>query len=169
MSIEYIHFYGAVIVGLVATLIMDLWTIFLHRTFNITSLNYCLVGRWILHMPSGTFKHYNIAKTPKKTAECIIGWISHYLIGIAFVFTLVIPTQGHWLAYPTLFPALLVGIITVLIPFFIMQPSMGLGIAASKTPYPTRARLKSLITHTVFGFGLYLSALPTSYLLSIYD
>jgi hypothetical protein len=44
------------------------------------------------------------------------------------------------------------------VPFFTMQPSFGLGIAASKTPHPNQARLKSLMTHTVFGVGLYLSA-----------
>jgi hypothetical protein len=48
-------------------------------------------------------------------------------------------------------------------PFFIMQPSLGLGIAASRTPKPMQARLKSLVTHTVFGVGLYVCALGVSY------
>jgi hypothetical protein len=43
-------------------------------------------------------------------------------------------------------------------PWLVMQPSFGLGIAASKAPKPTQARLKSLMTHTVFGLGLYLWA-----------
>jgi hypothetical protein len=52
---------------------------------------------------------------------------------------------------------------TVLFPFLIMQPSLGLGVAASRTPNPMQARLKSLVTHTVFGIGLYLSALGVSH------
>jgi len=40
-------------------------------------------------------------------------------------------------------------------PFFLMQPGMGAGIATSKTPRPNAARLQSLITHAVFGLGLY--------------
>lgn len=60
-------------------------------------------------------------------------------------------------------PALLYGIGTVLVPLFVMQPSLGLGVGASKTPKPTQARLKSLVTHTVLGLGLYLSALGVSY------
>ena len=32
-------------------------------------------------------------------------------------------------------------------------------IAASKTPHPNAARLRSLMAHTVFGIGLYLAAL----------
>ncbi|MDO9126054.1 MAG: DUF2938 family protein, partial [Parvibaculum sp.] len=36
---------------------------------------------------------------------------------------------------------------------------MGAGIAASKTPKPNAARLRSLVSHTVFGIGLYVAAL----------
>ena len=50
-------------------------------------------------------------------------------------------------------------------PWLVMQPSFGLGIAASKAPKPTQARLKSLMTHTVFGIGLYLWGLLLSPLL----
>lgn len=73
--------------------------------------------------------------------------------------------SGDWIARPTLPPVLLYGIGTVVFPFFILQPSFGLGIAASKTPRPAQARLKSLVTHTVFGVGLYLCALGVSYVL----
>jgi len=55
-------------------------------------------------------------------------------------------------------PALAVGIGTVAAPFFLMQPGMGAGIAASRTPRPNAARLQSLLTHAVFGLGLYVSA-----------
>ena len=54
--------------------------------------------------------------------------------------------------------------LTVVFPFFLMQPSLGLGIAASRTPNPTQARVKSLATHTVFGLGMYGCALGMSYL-----
>jgi hypothetical protein len=39
-----------------------------------------------------------------------------------------------------------------------MQPGLGLGIAASRTPQPNVARLRSLATHAVFGLGLYAAA-----------
>ena len=35
---------------------MDLWNLFLKRTFSIPSLNYCLLGRWLRHMPGGTLR-----------------------------------------------------------------------------------------------------------------
>jgi Protein of unknown function (DUF2938) len=52
-------------------------------------------------------------------------------------------------------PALLVGIGTVAAPFLLMQPGMGAGIAASRTPRPAAARVQSLLTHFIFGVGLY--------------
>ncbi len=50
---------------------------------------------------------------------------------------------------------MLIGIGSVAAPFFVMQPAMGAGIAASRTPRPAIARLHSLVTHAVFGLGLY--------------
>jgi hypothetical protein len=53
---------------------------------------------------------------------------------------------------------LLVGIATVLAPFLLMQPGMGLGVFARRAPHPWKARLHSLLMHAVFGLGLYASA-----------
>ncbi|WP_434525648.1 DUF2938 family protein [Photorhabdus asymbiotica] len=60
-----------------------------------------------------------------------------------------------WLTNPTLLPALAMGIISTIAPFFLMQP--GFGFAAAKTPQPNVARLRSLVAHTSFGVGIYLS------------
>jgi hypothetical protein len=45
-----------------------------------------------------------------------------------------------------------------------MQPGMGAGIAASRAPRPNAARLQSLVTHTIFGLGLYVAGLVLNYL-----
>ena len=63
----------------------------------------------------------------------------------------------EWARRPTLLPALIVGLGTIVAPFFILQPCMGAGIAASKMPQPNLARVKSLVTHTIYGLGLYVS------------
>jgi len=168
MRIEANYILGSIAIGIGATLFMDLWNLFLKRTFSIPSLNYCLLGRWLRHMPGGTFKHASITAAPQKPFECTVGWIAHYTIGVVFALVFVVLTSGDWLARPTLLPALLYGIGTVVFPFFIMQPSFGLGIAASRTPKPMQARLKSLVTHSVFGVGLYVCALGVSYVLRVH-
>jgi Protein of unknown function (DUF2938) len=165
MGIEANFLLGAIAIGIGSTLLMDLWNLFLKRMFNIPSLNYCLLGRWLCHIPIGTFRHPSIANAPEKPFECTVGRIAHYTIGVVLSLVFVALASGNWLVRPTLMPALLYGIGTVVFPFFIMQPSFGLGIAASRTSNPTQARLKSLATHTVFGVGLYVCALGVSYLL----
>lgn len=168
MNSAGIYFLGAVVVGLGATLFMDLWALFLKRAFGIPAANYCLVGRWIRHMPEGTFTHASIAAASQRPSECTVGWIAHYIIGALYALVLIAIVSGSWLARPTLSAAMLFGIGSVLVPFLIMQPSFGLGIAASRTPNPTQARLKSLMAHAAFGFGLYVCAVGVSYVLPVH-
>ena len=168
MSPQAPYFLSAVAVGLGATLFMDLWALFLKRVFGIASADYCLVGRWFRHMPEGTFMHANIANASQKRFECTVGWIAHYVIGAVYALALVALVSGGWLAHPTLLPALLFGVGTVLVPFLLMQPSFGLGIAASRAPNPTQARLRSLMAHTAFGVGLYVCAVGASYVLPVH-
>ena len=164
LALSLIH---AIFIGLGATLTFDLWAQFLKHAFKIAPSNICLVGRWLRYMPEGTFKHANIASTPQKSAECTVGWIAHYTIGITFAIAFVALAGNSWLQHPTLIPAIVFGVVTVLAPFFIMQPSFGLGFAASKVPNPTQARLRSLMNHAAFGAGLYLFAWLVSWLLRI--
>lgn len=163
MKIEPGYVLGAMAIGIGATFLMDAWNMLLKRAFRIPSLNYCMLGRWIRHMPSGKFRHANITTATPKPFECPIGWVAHYSIGMTLALAFVVLTSGAALVRPTLGRAMLYGICTVAFPFFIMQPSLGFGMAGSKTPSPMRARIKSLGTHAVFGLGLYLCALVGGY------
>jgi hypothetical protein len=158
------YFMGAAVAGIGATLLTDIWNLALKRVFGIPSLNFCLLGRWLLHMPAGTFRHSSIAGASEKTVECPVGWIAHYTIGTLLALGFVALAADGWLAQPTLLPALLYGIGTVVFPLFVMQPSFGLGIASSRSPNPTQARLKSLMTHAIYGTGLWMCALGASFL-----
>ena len=168
MSAEATYFLRVVAVGLGATLFMDLLAWFLNRAFSTPLPNYCLVGRWFRHMLDGTFAHASIANASQKSFECTVGWIAHYVIGAVYALALVALVSVSWLARPTLLPALLFGVGSVLVPFLVMQPSFGLGFAASRAPNPTQARLRSLMAHTVFGVGLYLSAVGVSFLAAVH-
>jgi hypothetical protein len=146
----------AVVVGIGATLVMDVWTLAQQRLFGVKTLDYALVGRWIGHFRHGRFRHASIAKAAPVRGERAVGWAAHYLIGIAFAGVLLAGWGSGWVRMPSLGPALAVGVGTVVAPFFILQPAFGLGVAASRTPRPAVARLRSLSTHLVFGVGLYL-------------
>ncbi|RQS36518.1 DUF2938 domain-containing protein [Burkholderia sp. Bp8992] len=146
------------LIGTGATLVMDLWTLFRRRAFGIPTLDYALVGRWLGHMVQGRFRHVSIVAAPSVPGERALGWIAHYVIGIAFAVLPVMIAGTEWIAAPTPLPALVAGLASVVAPFFVMQPAFGFGIAASRTPHPGVARRRSLVTHLSYGVGLYLAA-----------
>lgn len=155
----------AAAVGVGATAIMDLWNLLVRYALRMPSLDYCLLGRWFAHMLDGTVRHASIGVAARKPFECVLGRLAHYTIGAVLGIVFVALAPGDWLVRPTVLPPLLFGIVTVAFPFLIMQPSFGLGIAAAKAPNPAQARLKSLMSHTAYGAGLYICALLAGLLL----
>jgi hypothetical protein len=153
-----------VLIGVGATIVMDAWALLL-RQFGIPSLDFALLGRWIGHLPQGQWVHERIAKATPVRGELLIGWCAHYSIGMTFAALLLLTFGLQWARSPSLLPALAIGIVTVLAPLLILQPALGAGIASSKTPTPLFNCIKSLVTHTVYGFGLYLAALATASLI----
>jgi hypothetical protein len=49
--------------------------------------------------------------------------------------------------------------VTIGAGWFLMQPGMGAGWAASKRPNPMQVRLLNIVAHTVFAAGMYAAAL----------
>jgi hypothetical protein len=151
------------LVGTGATAVMDLWLLFLAR-LGVPTLNMALIGRWVGHWRRGVFTHAAIARAAPVRGELALGWLVHYATGIAFAALLVGVAGVRWLGHPSPWPALAVGVVTVAVPWLLMQPAMGAGIASSRTPSPGKNRARSLANHTVFGLGLYLSALLAAWI-----
>ena len=153
----------AVLIGAGATAVMDTWTLVRKQLLGIP-FSYGLVGRWLAYLPRGRFRHEPIAASPAVPGERVVGWTAHYLVGIAFAAVLLALWGLDWARQPTLGPALIVGIGSVAAPFLVLQPGMGAGIAASRTPRPAAARFQSVITHAIFGLGLYAAGWLTNLL-----
>lgn len=149
---------SAFVLGVGATVIMDLWSLTLTKLFGIQSLNYAMVGRWIGLWPKGKFMHQNIHNAPRVTSERVIGWTFHYATGVVFTLLMLVVTGLEWTAEPTLLPCIAMSLVTMFFPFMLMQPCLGMGVAASKVPAPNIARLKSLGAHLAFGVGVFLVA-----------
>ena len=147
-----------ILIGIGATIVFDLWLVLL-KSLGVKTLNMAFIGRWAGHLAQGRFAHDAIAASPAVNGEHALGWLVHYATGVAFSAALVAVAGQGWLHAPSIGPALAVGIATAGAPLFVMQPSMGLGVASRKTPTPVKNCLRSLANHTVFGLGLYLSAL----------
>ena len=147
-----------VTVGIVATLTGDLWQRFL-QMIGLSSANWGLVGRWVAGFARGTFVHRPITATPKVPGEVAIGWAFHYAVGIAYAALYLAIMKFGFGSGPTLVSALVFSITLLIAPWFVMQPALGLGFVAARTPNPARVRAINISTHTVFGLGLYLGGL----------
>lgn len=151
------HFALVVLIGIGATAFMDVW-LFALTLLGVPGPSFALIGRWVGHMSRGQFAHAGIAKAAAIPAELALGWTTHYGIGIAYAGVLIGLLGIEWARQPTLLPALMFGVATVAAPLFVMQPAMGAGIAASRTPTPLKNCLRSAANHAVFGTGLYITA-----------
>lgn len=144
--------------GAAGAALMDIWSLALRRLWNIPTLDYALLGRWVGHLVRGQFFHVRIAASAPIAGERVVGWLAHYAIGVAFAAPVVVLGGNGWLDQPTLAPAMAVALVTVAAPWFVMQPAMGAGVAGSRTPNPWATRLRNVGTHAVYGLGLYASA-----------
>ncbi|WP_195819650.1 DUF2938 domain-containing protein [Roseobacter sp. MH60115] len=150
---------NGVVMGVVATVAMDVWAQLLRALAGVPAPNWAMVGRWVAHMPRGQLVHDDIGAAAPVPGELAIGWLFHYAVGIVYGVALAVIMGPAWLATPTFIPAWIFAVLTVGFGWFVLHPGMGLGWAASKTPNPWRARGLGLAAHTVFGVGLWLGAL----------
>lgn len=147
-----------ILLGMLATVVLDLWVLLL-KQLKVPTLDMALLGRWIGHLVQRRLTSGPIAAAAPVRGERSIGWVAHYAIGIVFALLFAVVTGAAWIRQPTLVPALLFGIATVAAPLFILQPALGAGIASSRTRTPLRNVAKSVVNHTVFGGGLFVAAI----------
>lgn len=145
-----------VLVGIGATMVMDLWLLLLSR-LGVPTTSFAMVGRWVGHVARGRFTHAAISRAAPIRFERGLGWLTHYGIGMAYAALMVAALGAAWLEQPAFLPALAFGVATVAAPWFVMQPAMGSGVLASKTPAPVANCLRSVANHAVFGAGLYVA------------
>jgi len=149
----------AVVIGVGATALMDIWAIFLNAAFKMPLPNWGLVGRWFCSLTDGKVFHEDITASAAWPYEKAVGWLAHYAIGIFYAGILLLIAGSEWVSNPTFLPAWILGMITIGAGWFLLQPGMGAGWAASKRPNPMRVRCFSILAHTVFAVGLYGTAL----------
>lgn len=154
-TIDTISLY--LIIGIGGTVLLDIWSYLAQQVFGVPATNWAMVGRWVGNFFSGrwTLLHPQSRKIGKET---LIGWATHYLIGMAYGLPLYWFWGYEWLQSPSLSAPLIVSWVLLIAPFFIMMPGLGAGFAGSKTPNPHSTRLKSIAGHTVFALGMYLVA-----------
>lgn len=146
-----------VVTGLLATIAIDIWATFSNRVLKFPRTNWAMVGRWIGHIPSGKYVHDPVSESAEIKYESAIGWLFHYFIGVvyaAFYVAIIVFFLG---LSASLLSAWVFGLVTILSPWFIMQPALGLGMCAAKAPKPNMVRLQNFAIHSIFGVALFYS------------
>ena len=156
----------AALIGAVAIVVFDVWNWSLQRFFGVRVPRWAILGRWILApmrlaAPAGGPPGPPIFSP----AESLVGTVAHYLTGVAFAAVLLFITGPAWAESPTALPALVLGVGTIVFPFLVIMPKLGLGVAAARAPQPNRVRVLTLLSHVVFGLGFYLGAFLAAHVL----
>jgi hypothetical protein len=150
------------LIGIGGTIAMDLWAIVLWKVFGQPAPNWKPVGRWTWHLRNGTVFHDDIVKAASYANESALGWAFHYFVGIVYGIILALFMGPAWLAAPTFLPFFVWGMLTIAGGWFLLQPGLGFGWAASKTPNPMKVRALNVIAHTIFAIGMWATALVLS-------
>jgi len=148
----------AMMVGIGGTVVLDLYAKIAQLAIGMPATNWRMVGRWIGHMTDSEFVQPKLAEARAVRGEHVIGWIFHYAVGTGYGLLILAIWGSDWLENPDIAAPLVVSLALLVLPYFVMMSGMGLGIAGSRTLRPNLTRLKSLIGHTVFGLGMYFSA-----------
>ena len=112
-----------------------------------------LIGRWVGYLLRGKFRHTNILQTPSLRGELALGFAAHYSIGIVLTFVyLGLLLMAH--AKPTALSAILYGLATTVLPWFLMFPSQGMGWLGKDAPGDAHLARVSLFNHFIFGVGI---------------
>ena len=150
-------FFEACLMGIFATLIMDILSVIFAKLKIIhPMIGSQIVGRWTLYMLRGKFIHKDINKTQTLGNEKSAAIISHYLIGIVLAGLYIFIELKDPVFRDNSWMALIFGLLTVLLPWLWLYPSIGIGFLAFKTTRKSPYIITSLVNHINFGLGLIL-------------
>ncbi len=144
-----------VVMGIVATLSMDIVGGILAKARIIRLLP---IGRWAAYLLRGTYRHADITKSPSLRGERGIAPLVHYAIGVSLA-SFYLAAVGWIGLEPAWWTAIGYGLLTSVLPYVIMFPSMGYGFFGLRGEPKYFLLRQSLISHFVFGVGLSLGVL----------
>ena len=142
--------------GLIATIIFDLFNQSLNYAYNVNKPKWFLLGRYFIGCTRGKYFRKSLEADNEENNELVWGYGIHYLIGLIYGLFYVI-FNFLFFGYPSLLAAYSFGFITVLGAWcFLMPFAYNLGFFASKSDQQFKILAQNLISHFVFGTGLFI-------------
>src|SRR5215469_8887673 len=152
----------SVLIGILATITMDVLSITALKLGLIAFLPPRLTGRWFASLARGQFLHSDIGRVPPINYEMAIALPMHYIVGITLALLYLLLVSALRLSPRNLITVLAFALCTNVLPWLLMFPSMGYGWFGTHGPPGTRLFFSSLITHSFYGLGLWMSVLLLS-------
>jgi len=145
--------------GVLATLAMDLGAALARRVRLTVGLPPPLLGRWFVELARGRFAHDTILDVAPVRGELPLALVTHYSIGIALTcaFLSLVAARADAAAGYGFWLAISFGLLTNLLPWLLMFPSMGFGVMGLRGPPELLLVRSSFANHVFFGLGLWLS------------
>ena len=144
------------LVGVLATITMDLLSMTALKLGLIAFLPPRLTGRWFGLMTQGRFVHSDIAEAAPISHEMAIALPMHYAIGITLGIVYLVASAALEINPGSLITALGFALATNFLPWLVMFPAMGYGWFGTHGPPGTRLFTSSFVTHCFYGIGLWL-------------
>jgi len=151
-----------VLIGILATITMDVLSITARKLGLIAFLPPRLTGRWFASVARGQFLHIDIGRVPPINHEMAIAVPMHYTVGITLALLYLLLVSALRLSPRNLIVALAFALCTNLLPWLLMFPAMGYGWFGAHGPPGTRLFFSSLVTHCFYGVGLWIGVLILS-------
>jgi hypothetical protein len=145
---------AVLVIGVIGTAVMDLGNILFARFGVISRVDLRILGRMARGWARGRFRYAGPGEMEETHNEAILGFLTHYSIGVG----LAIPYLLGWelivggSASPAY--AVIYGVGTTVASWFLVYPSMGLGVLGLKSPEGWKPAFSSLSNHLFYGIGL---------------
>jgi len=145
---------AAFVIGVIGTAVMDLGNLLFSRFGATSRVDLRILGRMARGWARGRFRYTGPGEMEETENEAILGFLTHYGIGVG----LAIPYLLGWelivggSASPSF--AVIYGVGTTVASWFLVYPSMGLGLLGLKSPEGWKAAYSSLANHIFYGIGL---------------
>lgn len=142
------------VAGVLGTLAMDLLNNLVARTGVFLKLDVAMIGRMAAGWAHGRFRYGHPDEMEQVPNEMIYGYLAHFVIGVGLAVPFILG-WGLWVGGPVSpISAVLYGVATTAASFFLVYPSMGLGVFGRRSPERIRALITPLANHLFYGVGL---------------
>lgn len=143
--------------GIFGAVLMDISETAMARVGIRSGVDVALVGRWFLGLTRGRVAHTDIQSAPSMPGEAGLGWAFHFLIGgggVALIFPAVLLARGVPSPDHPILAGLTFGLVTSLLPWFVLLPAFGWGRFGRRGPAGANALLASPLSHIPYGLGV---------------